>query len=53
MKRTGMATTLAELGIDKNEEIENILDEVNEERLANNPRTYDRERLKELILKNL
>jgi alcohol dehydrogenase class IV len=53
MKKTGMATTLGDLGIEKNKEIENILDEVNEERMANNPATYDRQRLKELILQNL
>lgn len=53
MKKAGLATTLAELGIDKTEAIDGILDEVNEERFANNPARFDREKLKEMILLNL
>ena len=53
MKQTGLAINFTELGIEKDNIIESLLDEVNEERFANNPQTFDREKLKQLILKYL
>ena len=53
LKKVGLATKLSELKIDKNQIIEALLDEVNEERFANNPVSFDREKLKQLILEQL
>lgn len=50
MKQAGLAATLAELNIDKAEIADALLNEVNEERFANNPAPFDREKLKKLIL---
>ncbi len=49
MKQAGLATTLAELDINKESILEDLLNEVNEERFANNPAKFDREKLKNLI----
>jgi alcohol dehydrogenase class IV len=49
MQQQGLATTLDELGIDKNQIMDELLNEVNEERFANNPAPFDREKLKELF----
>jgi alcohol dehydrogenase class IV len=49
MQNTGLATRLDELGINTGEIIDELLNEVNEERFANNPAVFDREKLKELI----
>ncbi|HEX5654413.1 MAG TPA: phosphonoacetaldehyde reductase [Chitinophagaceae bacterium] len=49
MQKQGLATTLDELGIDKNQIMDGLLNEVNEERFANNPAPFDRAKLKELI----
>lgn len=53
MREAGLKTTLAELEIDKTAMINVLLDEVNEERFANNPVAFDRGRLKELIMQYL
>ncbi|MBK6992544.1 MAG: iron-containing alcohol dehydrogenase [Chitinophagaceae bacterium] len=53
LKKAGLATKLSELKIDKHQIIEALLDEVNEERFANNPVSFDREKLKQLILEQL
>ncbi len=53
MRDAGLKTTLAELGINKTLIIDALLDEVNEERFANNPASFDRARLKELFLQYL
>jgi alcohol dehydrogenase class IV len=53
MKETGLATSFAELGLDKDKLMEGLLDEVNEERFANNPSSFDREKLKALIKEHL
>lgn len=53
MRDAGLKTTLAELGINKTAIIDALLDEVNEERFANNPVAFDRDRLKELIMQYL
>lgn len=53
MRDAGLKTTLAELGINKIVIIDALLDQVNEERFANNPVSFDRARLKELILQYL
>lgn len=49
----GLKTTLAELWINKTAIIDALLDGVNEERFANNPVAFDRDRLKELIIQYL
>lgn len=49
MKRIGLATTFAELQIDKEKAITTVLDEVNVERLINNPRRAIVSRMKELL----
>jgi alcohol dehydrogenase len=49
MKEAGLAVTLQELGIDKASILDALLDEVNEERFANNPVPFDRNKLKDLI----
>lgn len=53
MRDAGLKTTLAELGINKTAIMDALLDEVNEERFANNPMAFDRGRLKELIMQYL
>lgn len=53
MSQAGLATKLSELDIDKNEIIDQLLDEVNEERFANNPTSFDKEKLKQLIIEHL
>jgi alcohol dehydrogenase len=53
MKEAGLATTLQELGIDKEQVLDALLDEMNEERFANNPVPFDRSKLRELISKYL
>lgn len=49
MNEAGLATTLKELGIDKQTILDELLSEVNEERFANNPSVFDREKLKILL----
>ncbi len=53
MKQAGLATRLSGLNIDKIAIIEDLLRDVNEERFANNPVAFNRERLKQLILEYL
>lgn len=53
MKEAGLATTLAELGIRYENVSEALLDEVNEERFANNPVAFDREKLKLLLTEHI
>lgn len=53
MRDAGLKTTMAELGINKTTIIDALLDEVNEERFANNPVAFDRDRLKEMIMQYL
>jgi alcohol dehydrogenase class IV len=53
MKQAGLATTFAELNINKEIILDELLDSVNEERFANNPMPFDRERLKELFITHL
>ena len=49
MNELGLATTLQELSIKKNEIMEPLLDAVNSERFENNPVSFDRQRLSQLI----
>ncbi len=49
MQKVGLATTLAEAGIGSNGERQILVDNVNVERMANNPRRVTRERLAELL----
>ncbi|HEX7847515.1 MAG TPA: phosphonoacetaldehyde reductase [Chitinophagaceae bacterium] len=49
MKQAGMATSLAALGINKKEILNDLLGEVNEERFANNPAAFDRSKLYALL----
>ena len=49
MKQAGLAITLAELGIDKTEIADRLVDEVNEDRFSNNPVAFNRAGLIELI----
>lgn len=53
MKQAGLATNFYELGLDKITIIDELLNEMNEERFANNPVAFDREKLKQLILEQL
>lgn len=53
MKQAGLATRLYDLNIDKTAIVEDLLSDVNEERFANNPVAFNRERLKQLILEYL
>jgi alcohol dehydrogenase len=53
MKQAGLETTLKELNIDIKVIVEDLLNEVNEERFANNPVAFDREKLKQLIIQYL
>jgi alcohol dehydrogenase class IV len=49
MKQAGLSTSFAELGLNKKEILDDVLNEVNEERFANNPAAFDRDKLKQLI----
>jgi len=53
MKTAGLAISLKELGIKKENVIDDLLASVNTERFANNPRPFDGIALKELITKYL
>jgi alcohol dehydrogenase class IV len=53
MKDTRLATTLQELGINKEVILDELLNEVNEERFANNPSVFDREKLIRLLEEQL
>ena len=53
MKNAGLAITLEELGISREKVIKDLLESVNTERFANNPRPFDKGALKELITKYL
>jgi alcohol dehydrogenase class IV len=53
MKESGLAISLAELDIDKEKIVDNLLGEVNEERFDNNPMPFKYDVLKKLILDNL
>lgn len=53
MKKAGLATKLVGIGIDKEQIVEALLSEVNEERFANNPVPFDNEKLKALIIQYL
>lgn len=50
MKQAGLATTFAELNLNKEPLLDELLAAVNEERFANNPVHFDSERLKELFI---
>lgn len=49
MKEASLAIMLTELGIEKEKVLDELLNEVNEERFANNPEKFDRKKLKQLI----
>lgn len=53
MKQAGMAINFADLGLDKNKIMDDLLASVNQERFGNNPRPFDREELKELFYEYL
>jgi alcohol dehydrogenase class IV len=53
MKKAGLAITLEELGIRRDNVINELLDSVNTERFGNNPRPFDKAALIELITKYL
>jgi len=53
MKKTGLACSFEELGLHKELLIDELLNEVNQERFGNNPVQFDREHLKKLILEYL
>lgn len=53
MKLAGLAVSFIELGINKEEIMDELLNDVNEERFNNNPVKFDRQKLKQLILKYL
>jgi alcohol dehydrogenase len=53
MQKAGLAVSFAELGLDKENITDELLNEVNEERFANNPVAFDREKLKRLIMEHL
>lgn len=53
MQKAGLVVSFAELGLDKERITDELLNEVNEERFANNPLAFDREKLKRLIIENL
>ena len=50
MKQAGLEIALAELNIDKEKIIDDLLNEVNEERFANNPVAFDKDKLRQLLL---
>ncbi|NOT50161.1 MAG: phosphonoacetaldehyde reductase [Chitinophagaceae bacterium] len=49
MEQAGLATSFSGLNLDKENVLDKLLDEVNQERFANNPAPFDREKLKQLI----
>jgi alcohol dehydrogenase class IV len=49
MKQVGLEISLSELNIEKEKIADALLNEVNEERFANNPVVFDRGRLKQMI----
>jgi alcohol dehydrogenase class IV len=49
MKDIGLATTFTDLGIDRHEAIECVINEVNIERLVNNPRRVSQAQMRELL----
>ena len=51
MASCGLAVRFSELGLEV--DLEALLDSVNEERFANNPVPFNREALKDLILKHI
>lgn len=53
MKEAGLAVSFAELGIEKENILDELLNGVNEERFANNPEKFDREKLNRLITQYL
>ena len=53
VKQAGLATNFEELGLDKNNILDDLLSSVNEERFANNPVPFNRERLKKLFTQYL
>jgi len=53
MKKTGLACSFGELGLNKELIIDDLLNDVNQERFENNPVQFDREHLKKLILEYL
>lgn len=53
MSEAGLATRLSELGIDKEAIMHSLLEDVNEERFANNPVPFNKEKLERLINENL
>lgn len=53
MQEAGLATSLSELGIDKEKIMDKLLAEVNEERFGNNPVAFDQDQLKQLIAAHL
>jgi alcohol dehydrogenase class IV len=50
MKQVGLKISFTELGINKEEIIDELLNEVNAERFANNPVDFDREKIRKLII---
>ena len=50
MQKVGLETSLSELGIQREEEIELILNNINLERLVNNPRSFTEASLKQILL---
>lgn len=50
IQTAGLATRFDELGLDKHAIIDQLLDEINQERFENNPVAFNREQLSELIL---
>lgn len=53
MKKAGLAVSLAELGIRKEKIINQLLEEVNEERFSNNPVSFNYALLKKMIIQYL
>jgi alcohol dehydrogenase class IV len=53
MKKIGMAVRLQELGIDKHDILDPLMNSINEQRFANNPVALNKGVLKELCLKYL
>ena len=49
MKEAGLATTFSELGINKDDILDELLKDVNEERFANNPSPFDSKRLRQML----
>jgi alcohol dehydrogenase class IV len=49
MREVEIATTFSELGIDKNTAIEKVLDDVNVERLVNNPREVSKDQMRHML----